>query len=135
MTSTGPRWNQSLRVILSNIGANKLLLLCIMEALLILEPFRHFIYITAHSPTLPSLCLRYSSFSNPSVASPTSQLVLQPFFRFSYVKCSSLTSPGEPPMWCVTGWLAGGEAGCAPFVPPLDSEPKRTSSRAEWVWI
>ena len=65
---------------------------------LILQPFLHFIYATAHSPTLPSLYLRHSSFSNPSVASPTSQLILQPFFRFSYVTGSSLTSPGEPPM-------------------------------------
>ena len=49
------------------------------------------------SPTLPSLNLRHSSFSNPSVASPTSQLILKPFFRFSYVTGSSLTSLGEPP--------------------------------------
>ena len=40
---------------------------------LILQPFRYFTYITAHSPTLPSLHLRHSSFSNPSFASPTSQ--------------------------------------------------------------
>ena len=56
---------------------------------------------SAHSQTLPSLHLRYSSFSslsNPSVASPTSQLVLQPFCRFIYVKCTSPMSPGEPPM-------------------------------------
>ena len=53
---------------------------------------------SAHSPTLPSLHLRHSSFSNPSVASPTSQFILQPFFRFSYVVSSSLNSPGEPPM-------------------------------------
>ena len=39
-----------------------------------------------------------SSFSNPSVASPTSQLILQPLFRFPYAIGSSLTSPGEPPM-------------------------------------
>ena len=65
----------------------------------------------AHSPTFPSLhlChnsysnllslyLCHSSFSNPSVASPMSQLILQPFFRFSYVTSSSLNSPGEPPM-------------------------------------
>ena len=65
--------------------------------LLILQSFRHFIYVTTHSPTLPSLYLRHSSFSNPSVASPTSQYILQPFFRFSYVTGSSLTSPGEPP--------------------------------------
>ena len=53
----------------------------------------------AHSPTLTSLYLRHSSFSNPSVASPTSQLILQPFFHFSYFTCSSLTSAGEPPMF------------------------------------
>ena len=60
--------------------------------------FRRFTYVTAHSPTLPSLYLRRSSFSNPSVASPTSQYVLQPFFRRSYLTGFSLTSPGEPPM-------------------------------------
>ena len=38
---------------------------------------------TTHSPTLPSLYLRHRSFSNPSVASATSQLILQSFFRFS----------------------------------------------------
>ena len=64
----------------------------------------------AHSPTFPPLHLRHNSFSNPSVALPTSQLILpsvasprsqfilQPFFRFSYVRSSSLNSPGEPPM-------------------------------------
>ena len=52
----------------------------------------------AHSPSFPSLHLCHNSFSNPSVASPTSQLILQPFFRFSYVTGFSLTSPGEPPM-------------------------------------
>ena len=73
------------------------------KALLILQPFRHFIYATAHSPTLPSLYVHHSSFSNPSVASPTSQFILQPFFCFSYVTGSSLTSPGKPPMeiWIV----------------------------------
>ena len=62
---------------------------------LILQHFRLFTYVTAHSRTLPLLHLRHSLFSNPSVASPTSQLILQPFFRFSYVTGSSLTSPGE----------------------------------------
>ena len=33
--------------------------------------FRHFTYVTANSPSLPSLYLRHSSFSNPCVASPT----------------------------------------------------------------
>ena len=40
---------------------------------LILQPFRHFTYVTAHSPTLPSLYLRHSAFSNHSFASPTSK--------------------------------------------------------------
>ena len=40
---------------------------------LILQPFFRFIYVTAHSPTLPLLHLRHSSFCNPSFASPTSQ--------------------------------------------------------------
>ena len=62
--------------------------------------FLHFSYVTAHSPTLSSLYLRHSSFPNPSVASPTSQFILQPFFCFSYVTSSSLNSPGEPPMAC-----------------------------------
>ena len=52
-------------------------------------------YVTTNSPTLPSLYLRHSSFSKPSVASPTSQFILQPFFRFSYFTSSSLNSPGE----------------------------------------
>ena len=58
---------------------------------LILQPFRHFTYVTAHSPIVPSLYLHRSSFSNHFVASPTSQLILQPFCRFSYVTSSSLT--------------------------------------------
>ena len=40
---------------------------------LILQPFRRFTYVRAHSPTLPLLHLHHSSFSNPSFASPTSQ--------------------------------------------------------------
>ena len=42
---------------------------------LILHPFRCFTYVTAHSPTLPLLDLRYSYFSNPSFASPMSQVL------------------------------------------------------------
>ena len=44
----------------------------------ILQPFRCFIYVTAHSP-------------NPSVASPTSQFIIQPFRRFTYVTAHSPT--------------------------------------------
>ena len=40
---------------------------------LILQPLPRFIYVTAHSPTLPLLHLRHNSFSNPSFASPTLQ--------------------------------------------------------------
>ena len=47
----------------------------------------------AHSPNFPSLHLRHSSFSNPSVASPTSQPILQPFRRFTYVTAHSPTLP------------------------------------------
>ena len=39
---------------------------------LILQTFRRFTYVTTHSPTLPLLHLRQSSFFNPSFASPTS---------------------------------------------------------------
>ena len=56
-----------------------------LENELILQHFRHFTYVTTHSPTLLFLHLRHSSFSNPSFASP-------------YVTSSSLNSPGEPPM-------------------------------------
>ena len=48
------------------------------------------------SPTLPSLHLRHSSFSNPSVALPTSQLIL-PFRRFTYVTAHSPTLPSLYP--------------------------------------
>ena len=48
---------------------------------------------SAHSPPFPSLYLRHNSFSNPSVALPTSQLILQPFRHFTYVKTHSPTLP------------------------------------------
>ena len=59
----------------------------------ILQPLHCFSYVTAHSPTLPSLHLHHSSFSNPSVASPTSQVILQPFRRFTYITAHSPTFP------------------------------------------
>ena len=63
-------------------------------SLLILQSFRRFTYVIAHSPTLPllhvtssahsptflSLHLRHYSLSNPSVAPPISKFILQPFF-------------------------------------------------------
>ena len=47
-------------------------------ALLILQPFGHFTYVTAHSPTI-------------SVALPTSQLILQSFRCFTFVIAHSPT--------------------------------------------
>ena len=58
---------------------------------LILQLFRRFSYVTAHSLTLPLLHLRHSSFSNPSVALPTTQLILPPLRCFSYVTAHSPT--------------------------------------------
>ena len=55
--------------------------------------FPHFTYVTTHSPALPSLYLRHSSFSNPLVASRTSQLILQSFRCFIYVTVHSPTLP------------------------------------------
>ena len=60
---------------------------------LILQLFHRFTYVIAHSPTVPSLHLRRSSFSNPSVASHTSKLILQPFCRFTYVAAHSPNLP------------------------------------------
>ena len=60
-----------------------------MRSQLILQPFR----CSAHSPTFPSLHLRHSSFSNPSVSLPTSQFILQPFRCFTYVTAHSPTLP------------------------------------------
>ena len=57
---------------------------------LILQPFRRFTYVTAHSPTLPLLHLRHSSFSNPSFASPTSQAL-------HLIHLASL--PWKEPLW------------------------------------
>ena len=71
----------------------------------ILQPFFRFSYVTstsltspceppmssAYSPTFPSLHLRHNSFSNPSVALPTSQLILQSFRCFTYVTVHSST--------------------------------------------
>ena len=43
----------------------------------------------AHSPTFLSFHLHHSSFSNPSIALPTSQLILQPFRCLTYVTAHS----------------------------------------------
>ena len=64
---------------------------------LILQPFRHFTYVKTHSPTIPSLYLRLSSFSNPSVATPTSQFILQPFFDSPTSQALQLIHLGSRP--------------------------------------
>ena len=52
------------------------------------------IYIyTAHSPTLPLLHLHHSAFSNPSVTSAMSQLILQPFCHITYITTHSPILP------------------------------------------
>ena len=70
-------------------------LIVIVIAELILQAFRLFTYATTHFPTIPSLYLRHSSFSNPSIVTPTPQFILQPSFRLSYVTSYSLNSPDE----------------------------------------
>ena len=60
---------------------------------LILQSIRRFTYVTAHSPTIPSLHLRHSSFSSLPFASPTTQLILQTFRRFTYATANSSTLP------------------------------------------
>ena len=45
---------------------------------------RSFLVRTAHTPTFSPLHLRHSSFSNPSVSVPRSQLILQPFRHSSF---------------------------------------------------
>ena len=73
----------------------------------IFQPFRCFTYVTEHSPTIISLLLRHrlftqravnavqqqSSFSNISLTSRTSQLIRQPFRRFTYVTVLSPILP------------------------------------------
>ena len=44
---------------------------------------------SVHSPSFQSLHLCHSSFSNPSLALPTSQLIFQPFRCFTYVTAHS----------------------------------------------
>ena len=65
---------------------------------LILQPFCRFTYVRAHSPTLPLLSLHHSSFSNSSFASPSSQaldlihLMSRPYKSWSFSNLS-VTSP------------------------------------------
>ena len=47
----------------------------------------------AHPPTFLSLHLHYNSFSNPSVALPMSQLILEPFCCFTYITVHPPTLP------------------------------------------
>ena len=73
--------------------------------MLILQTFRHFTYVTPHSPTRPSLYLRHSSFSNPPFAFPTSQALH--LIHLASCQCqdrtqSSAHSPNFPSLTYVT---------------------------------
>ena len=57
-----------------------------------LQPFRCFTYITAHSSILLLLLLRHSSFFNPFVALPTSQLI-PPTLPWLLLRHSSFFNP------------------------------------------
>ena len=84
-----------------------------------------------HSPILTSLHLRQSSFSNPSAALPTSQLILQTFLCFTYVIGTSPTSPGEPPMplwWCLIAYIHDD------FVICNDCGPQDYLKDVNWPW-
>ena len=61
---------------------------------------RDSLHLCHNSFSNPSVALptSHSLFSNPSIASPSSQFILQPFVCFSFVASSSLNSPGELPM-------------------------------------
>ena len=56
-------------------------------------PLSHFTYVTTNSPTLPSLYLHHSSFSNPSVASSTSQFAHSPTFPSLHLRHNSFSYP------------------------------------------
>ena len=72
------------------------------KAPLILQASLCFTCVTAHSATLPLLYLRHSSFSNPSVALPTSTAHSPTLLSLLLRQRFSLTSSGEPPMHRVT---------------------------------
>ena len=58
---------------------------------LILQTFRRFTYVRAHSPAVPLLHQRHRSFSNPSFPSPKSQalhlhhLTGRPCYEYNYI--------------------------------------------------
>ena len=85
--------------------------ICCVPLVLIyfLQPFRHFTYVTTHSPTLPPLHLRHSSFSNPSFASPTSQAL-----HLIYLA----SRPWKEPLWRAS-------------IPGIYRIPKRTHSASK----
>ena len=87
---------------------------------LILQPFRHFTYVTAYSPTLPSLYLRHSSFSNPSVASPSFACTTSRALRLRHLTSRPWSEH------CKTG-NAGRSVIC------VNSRKQNWSRRARWL--
>ena len=63
----------------------------------LLQPFRHFTYVTVHSPTLPSLYLRHRSFFKPSVASLTHSSFSNPSFASTTSQALHLRHPASRP--------------------------------------
>ena len=71
---------------------------------------------SAHSPTFLSLHLHHSSFSNTSVASPTSQLIFQPFRCITYVTANSpilLSLLLHHRVFTYVTWRAAHETNCS----------------------
>ena len=73
---------------------------------LILQTFRRFTYVTAHSPTLPLLHLRHSSFSNPSFASAASQALHLIHLASRPLICSGIWGPIQHLSLKITNSLA-----------------------------
>ena len=79
--------------------------------LLIRQPFRRFIYVTAHYPTLPSLHLHHNLFSNPSVTSPTSHAL----HLCHLASCPLARPPLEPNSRYATGSIIFLDRKVAPY--------------------
>ena len=107
----------------------------------------------AHSPNFSSLPLRHSSFSNPSAALPTSQLILEPFRCFTYVTVHSRTllslilrhrlftyvtwraAHGVKKLWYMRGPVSGIYLFTSGHVPHLRSETVAVIRRMNMMWM
>ena len=83
-----------------------------------------------HSPTLPSLHLRHSSFPNASVASPKSQFILQSFCRFTYV---TIHSPALPSFHLQRRIYGGGRTGPNPLQKAKINKIKNRKNKKQYL--